>query len=90
MSAAFLTDIEHGRRFPSDDVFEKIATTLGTTVEELKKRDARVPVKELKELVDADPKFSILFRKLAEKKISADEALRWVERREEQGEEEEE
>jgi len=49
ISAAHESDIELGRRFPSDDLLAKMATELRTSVEELKKHDSRVPVEELKE-----------------------------------------
>lgn len=48
MSAAFLSDIELGRRFPKDVVLEKIAAALDTTYDILKDSDTRAPVKELK------------------------------------------
>ena len=47
MSAAFLSDIELGRRYPSDEVLAKMATQLGVTLEDMKKRDARLPMPPL-------------------------------------------
>ena len=36
ISAPFVSDIESGFRYPSDDVLEQLAKALGTTVEDLK------------------------------------------------------
>ena len=50
VSPPFLSDIELGRRHPSEDVLERVARVLGTTVEDLRKFDARPPVQELKRI----------------------------------------
>jgi transcriptional regulator with XRE-family HTH domain len=44
VSAPFLSDVELGRRHPSEDVLERLASELETTTEELKKFDARPPM----------------------------------------------
>ena len=75
LSAAFVSDVELGRRFPSDKVLAKIAHHLGVTVEELKKYDTRPPVDELKRIAAADPTFGFALRTVIEKKVSADELM---------------
>lgn len=64
ISAAFVSEIENGARYPSEDVLPRLAAALGTTVEDLKKYDHRPPTKEMQELVDADPRFGFAFRKM--------------------------
>ncbi len=86
VSAPFLSDIELGHRYPSDEVLEKIAQVLSVEVDELKKHDVRVPVKELKELIDQNPIYGFAFRKLAEKKISPEELLKLANKKTEESE----
>ena len=76
MSAAFLSDIELGRRYPSDEVLAKMATQLGVTLEDMKKRDARLPMKELKELVERNPVYGLAFRRVAEEGVSPEDIMK--------------
>ena len=69
VSAAHISDIELGRRYPSDSLLNKIASLLDVSVEELKKFDSRAPVDEIKRLVQSDPAFGFAFRTLVDKKI---------------------
>lgn len=64
ISAPFISDIESGFRYPSDDVLEELAKALGTTVEDLKGYDPRPPSKEMQELVDLDPRYGFAFRRM--------------------------
>ena len=41
VSAAFLSDLENGRRFPSEEMIGKLALALGTTEDELQEHDQR-------------------------------------------------
>ena len=83
-----MSDIELGRRFPSEDVLEKIAKTLGITTEELRTHDTRLPISELKKLAQSSPAYGIALRKLAEKKVSPEEIIRMAEKKEEDHKEE--
>jgi transcriptional regulator with XRE-family HTH domain len=74
-SAAFLSDIELGRRYPSDKILTDIATLLGVSVEELKARDVRAPLEELKRLTATDPRYAFAFRTVIEKKVSPEALL---------------
>jgi transcriptional regulator with XRE-family HTH domain len=78
ITATFLSDIEKGTRHPSDEVLKKIANELGDSFENLKELDNRVPVKELKELFNSNPKYGFAFRKLAENKISPEDLLKLI------------
>jgi transcriptional regulator with XRE-family HTH domain len=75
---AHVSDIELGRRNPSDDLLEKIATLLEDTVEELRKYDRRAPIEELRKLIALDPNYGFALRTLAGKDISADEIIKWT------------
>src|SRR2546430_1056572 len=64
ISAAFVSEIENGARYPSEDVLPRLAAALGTTVADLKSYDHRPPTKEIQDLVDSDPRFGFAFRKM--------------------------
>ena len=73
-SAAFLSDVELGRRFPSDKTLTNLAAALGTTVEDLQHYDVRPPVEELKRLANANPSLGFAFRRMAE--LSPEELMK--------------
>uniref|UniRef100_E6PXT0 HTH cro/C1-type domain-containing protein n=1 Tax=mine drainage metagenome TaxID=410659 RepID=E6PXT0_9ZZZZ len=75
LSAAFVSDVELGRRFPSEEVLGRMAHVLGAKVEELKKYDSRPPVEEIKRLSASDPSFGFALRKVVESKVSAKDLL---------------
>lgn len=66
LSPVFLSDIELGRRFPSEDAMAKIAAALGTTVADLRQYDTRPPVEEMKRRTMENPALGIAFRKIVE------------------------
>jgi len=78
VSAAFLSDIELGRRYPSDSKLAKIAHALGTPLDELRTFDTRPPVDELKRLSAENPTYGLAFRRIINKKISPDEILKFA------------
>jgi transcriptional regulator with XRE-family HTH domain len=80
VSAAFLSDVELGRRYPSDDVLDKLAARLGTTADELRQFDTRPPIDDLKRRSVADPAYGFALRKIVEHDIGADELMKIVER----------
>ena len=67
VSSPFLSDIELGRRFPSEEVLGKLATALNVQLEDLKQYDNRAPIADLKRLMDSDPKLGLAFRTALEK-----------------------
>jgi transcriptional regulator with XRE-family HTH domain len=75
LSAAFLSDVELGRRFPSDELLAKMAHVLGTSVDDLKSHDMRAPVEDLKRRAASDPVFGLALRKVLEKDVSADQLI---------------
>ena len=64
ISPAHVSDIELGRRFPSDDLLVKIARVLNVSFTELKK------------LVQSNPVYGMALRKLADKEITPEELLK--------------
>lgn len=81
VSAAFLSDVELGRRHPSSETLTKIARTLGKPVAELSTLDTRPAVDEIRRLAASDPAYGFAFRQLVEKRLSAEDLLKLVNRK---------
>lgn len=81
-SPAFISDIELGRRHPSDKVLVEIAKILKVKVEDLRKMDVRPPIDEIKRVTQDDPAFALAFRTVIDKNIKADELLEWLKKKE--------
>jgi transcriptional regulator with XRE-family HTH domain len=81
ISAPFLSDVELGRRHPSDDVLKAIASALGTTVGDLKEHDARPPIQELKRIAANNPAMGFALRKVVDEDIDPDELLEFLKHR---------
>lgn len=86
-SAAHVSDIELGRRYPSDEVLKAIASILKVPVEDLRAYDSRVPVEELRKLIAVQPALGFALRKLAGTNVTADEILQLAKRKKSRGEE---
>ena len=84
ISAAHESDIELGRRFPSDDLLAKMAKILHTSVNELKKHDSRVPIEELKQASAEDPTYGFALRQMLENRIKPEDILKAVENKRKQ------
>ena len=82
VSAPFVSDIELGRRHPSDEVLAKIAEVLGVRIEDLRAHDTRPPIDEIKRLTQSNPKFALAFRTMIDKKITAEDLLEFAEHKE--------
>lgn len=83
-SPAFISDVELGRRHPSDKVLIEIAKILKVKAEDLRKMDVRPPIEEIKRAAQDDPTFALAFRTVLDKKISADELLEFVKQKEDE------
>jgi transcriptional regulator with XRE-family HTH domain len=77
---AFVSDVELGRRHPSDEVLAEMARVLKVDIKDLKARDTRAPIEDIKNITQADPKYALAFRTVIEKKISADDLIELLER----------
>ena len=76
LSAAFLSDIELGRRYPSKKVLQQLAHELDVKPEELENHDTSPPIEEVRRRVHADPAFGIALRKLIDKKITPEDFMK--------------
>jgi transcriptional regulator with XRE-family HTH domain len=74
-SPAFISDIELGRRHPSEKVLAEMAKVLGVKIDDLRAQDIRPPIDEIKRMTQRNPKFALAFRTMIDKKISADDLL---------------
>lgn len=83
VSAAFLSDIENGRRFPSDDLLCRLALVLRADVAELRKCDQRPPSREIGDLAAMNAQFAFAFRRAVEivheQKLSPQDVVRRLE-----------
>jgi len=80
VSAAFLSDIELGRRYPSEENLKDLAGILGVSFRDLKAHDTRPPIEEMKRLSATDPRYAVAFRTMIDRKPSAEELLKLAER----------
>ena len=78
-SPAFISDIELGRRHPSEKVLIEIAKILKVKLDDLRKMDVRPPIEDIKRMTQNDPTFALAFRTVIDKNIKADELLEWLE-----------
>jgi transcriptional regulator with XRE-family HTH domain len=81
-SAAFLSDVELGRRFPSDAVLAKMASVLGVSEDELRTHDTRPPVEDLKRLAASNPTFGFALRQVVEKNVTAEDIMDMIKKAE--------
>jgi len=78
VSAAFLSDIELGRRFPSENILLSLSKKLGISVNELRTYDTRPPIDDIKRLASSNPQYALAFRQVIDKKISAEDLLEFI------------
>lgn len=76
ISPAFLSDIELGRRHPSEQVLKDIAKALKTDFGELKEHDTRPAVEEMKRRALSNPTMGFAFRRMLDADISPEELLK--------------
>ena len=81
VSAAFMSDVELNRRYPSDKHLRAIAQHLGTELADLQQYDTRPPVRELRRAALADPQYGFAFRQMMDRQVSAKEILEFIESR---------
>jgi|SRR6266480_3614083 len=75
LSAAFVSDVELGHRFPSNKVLEKMAHILKVTPDDLRSYDPRPSIEQLKRLATSNPTYGFALRKLASGEITAEDLL---------------
>ena len=80
-SAAFISDIELGRRYPSDDVLLKMAHILKVDIQDLKAHDTRPPLEEIKRITNENPGYALAFRTVIDKNISPEQLMSLAKRK---------
>jgi transcriptional regulator with XRE-family HTH domain len=80
VSPAFMSDVELGRRHPSEETLKRIAQILGTSAGQLRDLDTRPAVEEIRRLTTSDPAYAFAFRQLLDKRLSPSELLALVNR----------
>ncbi len=84
VSAAFMSDVELGRRYPSDKHLTAIARVLATTIAELGAHDTRPPMRDLRRMTLSDPEFGYAFRRLIDGNIRPKELIEFINKHEDQ------
>ena len=82
ISPPFLSDVELGRRYPSEDTLKGLSKILKVSVQELKSHDHRDCLADLKVLIEGNPSLGFAFRvaveELKQGKLTAKEFERRV------------
>ncbi|MEN6489231.1 MAG: helix-turn-helix transcriptional regulator [Smithella sp.] len=78
VSAPFLSDVELGRRNPTDKILQGIAKELGITFDELQAFDTRPPIEDMKRLAHANPQYGLAFRRVIDKNISPEDLIKFA------------
>lgn len=85
LSAAFLSDIELGRRNPSDKVLFDLARELNIAFDELRTYDPRPLIDDIKRITNSEPMFGLAFRKVIDEvvknKISPEEIMKFADKK---------
>jgi transcriptional regulator with XRE-family HTH domain len=72
ISAPFLSDVELGRRFPTNETLALIAQKLRASAHDLKKHDHRSAFADLKRLAEGSPSLGAAVRSLVDQIQSGD------------------
>ena len=83
VSAAFMSDVELGRRHPSDKHMAAVAEALGTSLEDLQQFDTRPPLREFRRATLSNPEYGFAFRQVLEKEISSTDLLEFIRQQDE-------
>ena len=82
VSAAFMSDVELGRRYPTEDMLAKIAKKIRTSLEDLRSHDSRAPVDELRRMASSNPAFGFALRRvvdrIADEQLTPDDLLKML------------
>ena len=74
-TAPFISDIELGRRYPSEKVLAEMAQILQVGIEDLKRHDTRPPLEEIKRITEANPRYAMAFRTVIARGISPERLM---------------
>jgi transcriptional regulator with XRE-family HTH domain len=62
VTAPFLSDVELGRRFPSEEKLVELASALGVELAQLQKFDFRETAADVKKFLEQNPAYGFAFR----------------------------
>jgi transcriptional regulator with XRE-family HTH domain len=80
ITAPYLSDIELGRRHPSDRVLTDLARALRTTVDDLRRHDPRALMHDIQQRLDHDVGFAPALRRLLSRCATSDDLVRLMEK----------
>lgn len=78
-TAPFLSDVIHGRRYPSDEMMKEMARALEVPETDLRERDRRPPLEDIKRRSQSDPNLALAFRTVIDRKVTGKDLLDWLE-----------
>jgi transcriptional regulator with XRE-family HTH domain len=81
VSAPFLSDVELGRRYPTDKIVASIAEALEVPLDNLRAYDTRPPIEDFKRLASSNPQYAFAFRQVMDKKISPEDLIKFAEKK---------
>ena len=82
VTAPFWSDVELGRRYPSDKVLAKAAKELKVEFDDLKQYyDARPVGHELKRIATSNPALGLALRRVVNESVSPDDLLKFLNKR---------
>jgi len=79
VTAAYLSDIELGRRHPSEVVMASLAKALHTSIDDLHRHDPRSLINEIQIRVRNDPEYGWVLKRLLSKCTTTKDLLRIIE-----------
>ena len=89
VSAAFMSDVELGRRHPSDKHMVAVARALETSLDDLQQFDTRPPLREFRRATHSNPEYGFAFRQMLDKQISSKELLEFIRQQDQKQQEDE-
>jgi transcriptional regulator with XRE-family HTH domain len=81
VSAPFWSDVELGRRHPSDERLQRAAKLLKVPFEELKQHDSRPAVEDFRRVSSADPAFGMAFRRVIDEGVTPQDLVELAEKK---------
>ena len=81
VKVAYIYDIEHGRRYPTDARISQVARTLHVSPQEILKYDTRPPKAALAKAAQQDPMFNLALRRLLQETVTSTELFEFLDQR---------
>lgn len=87
VTASFISDIELGRRDPSDKRIRQLAQVLGTTLEDLDQFSPRLPITEMRRSAREMPRYGYALRKMVGRRVNPADILEFIDNKDQQPQE---